>query len=191
MEQKKEVSPDTGLRTDLKLCITREHAHSILPAIPTSRVVLCTLHAFARCVEKLVSLEVDNILSDANKAGQRGQNASSYIDDKINTLQNNMNKRGVRGGNFRINFDSKGVPQRVSLNKTHAFVIVSRPPINGSESEYPHVMTKILDNHKRQVNTLPGVVTQKLKLQDTYTEFELVSCIWDHFRIMMEILQKD
>ena len=116
-EQKGDVSPDTGLRTDVTLPIDREHPEAILGCIPTSRTVFCLLHAVARCVEKLLNLEIDNIISDANKTQTQGMDATSYIADKIHNLESNIGKRGVRAGIFRIHFDASYRQEPVSLTK--------------------------------------------------------------------------
>ena len=56
----------SGLRTDMDFKIDRQHSDRLFTTIPTEKTVLCTLHAVTRCVEKLLNLEIQNILSEGN-----------------------------------------------------------------------------------------------------------------------------
>ena len=92
LEQKKEVAK-SGLRTDLVPPVDRNHGESIIPSIPTVNVLFCVLHGLARCVEKLLNLEIDNIISEKNKLIEASSSLSGS--DLIHNLEANINKRGV------------------------------------------------------------------------------------------------
>ena len=90
-------------------------------------------------MEKFLNLEINNILSESNKAEQRGTDVTSCKEEKIHNLQSNANRRGVKAGNFRVNFNLKGVPKKDVL------LMISDAP-EGHDEEYPHVLHKVLDN---------------------------------------------
>lgn len=129
-------------------------------------------------------------MSDANKAVEMGIDFATYKQQKITDLENNINRRDVRAGSFRVLFNAKGVPEPVSLNKTHAFVILSSPP-TGLEEEYPHVLANVLVSQKVTITPIRPDIIKKLGLEEQYTELNLVETIWNHFRDMMAILQRE
>ncbi|KAJ8019052.1 hypothetical protein HOLleu_42605 [Holothuria leucospilota] len=189
-DEKGTTSEVTGLRTDLKLEVNRQHQESLFPCIPTKNVVLCIMHGVARSVEKLLSLEVEDIMSEANKVNEFGAiDRSTYIDNKISALVSNINKRGVKQGNFSITFDKMGKPCPIKLNKDHAVTILSPPPI-GLEDMYPHALKNVCPTRILRIS-LPASVIGKLNLQAQLTVFELVSGIWNHFFAMYNIMRKD
>ena len=174
----------SGLRTELKLEISRAHPSSLLPAIPISRTVLCTLHAVTRCVEKFLNLEILNILSEGNKETQRGRDGEGFKETALQNLEANISHRGVRQGNFRILFDSKGNPEPVSLNKDHAVAIIT------DLSGFQHVLTNVVNERPVRLS-IPLTVRERLGFKEIYTELDLVKAIWSHFHQMYLILQKD
>ena len=181
----KAVTAETGLRTDLAKKIDRVHDERLFTTIPTERYVLCALHAVARCVEKLLNLEIENILSEANKITQRGGDGDGFREDAIHNLENNICQRGVRHANFRVLFDKSGKPPPVSLSIDHALGIVM-PPLPG----YVHVLHNVVGNKKVQIQ-IPTALRQKLYIEETYSEFQLAVEIWTQFYQLSEILLKD
>jgi len=120
---------DSKLRTDLVLEMDRVHPYTLLDKIPLDRTVLCLLHGATLIVEKLLDIELGNIYSEAKK--YEAKNVSgSLLGGYVANLESNINKRGVRQGNFQIITDEMGKPQPVSLNKDHAYTIIS-PPLAG------------------------------------------------------------
>jgi hypothetical protein len=186
-EERQNTHAVTGLRTDLDLSIDRQHPRSLFPSIPIHYVVMCLLHGLARCVEKLLNLEIEIILSEASNIDQKGGDGAAYQETRLNNLENNISRRGVRQYDFKIHFDSKGSPVPVSLNKDYAFVIIAPA---SEDHPLPHVLSSVV-GHRTVQNTLPSGVQDKLGLDSTYTEFTLACVIWDHFYKMMEILRKD
>ena len=174
----------SGLRTELALKIDRSHQTTLLPAIPIQRTVLCCLHAITRCVEKFLNLEILNILSEGNKETQRGGDEEGYKEIAIQNLEANISHRGIRQGNFRILFDSKGNPEPVSLNKDHAVAIITELP------GFEHVLHNVVSTRTVRLS-VASAVRNNLELQEVWTEFELVKAIWSHFHQMVLILQKD
>ena len=55
-ESKNETAA-SGLRADMNIKITGKHEDSLFPSASTTREILCTLHAIARCVQKLLNSE--------------------------------------------------------------------------------------------------------------------------------------
>lgn len=72
-----------NFRTDASTDMNRIHSDRILQSIPLPQTVLCLLHAVARSLEKLLTLEVELILKRSNKETQAGRDASSYVKEKI------------------------------------------------------------------------------------------------------------
>lgn len=78
----KTATATTGLRTDLPVIIDREYPENILPAIPLKNIVPCLLHALARCVEKLLTLVISDILSNSNIQAALGYDSGLYKEEK-------------------------------------------------------------------------------------------------------------
>lgn len=57
---------------------------------------MCIMHGFARSMEKLLTLEVEDILNEGTKAQEAGLEKSAYIDNKVSTLEAHINTRGVK-----------------------------------------------------------------------------------------------
>ena len=186
-EQKKEVAGESGLRTDLNLPIDRQHPESLLPSLPLTHIVPCILHGLTRCVEKLISLEVENMWSLSNKIAQVSGQVN--FEDLVKNLEANINVRGVRQGNFRIPFDRNGKPEKLSLNKDHALTIISPPP-PGHENQYCHVLSNVVPHTKVQ-NNIDSKVQKSLQLDGDLTEFGCVLMIWESLYILFKILQKE
>ena len=123
-ESKVEKAAD-GLRTSLCRPIDSPHPESLFSGVPTERIVLCLLQSIRRCIEKLLTLEVCNILSEPHKINERcpGQR-DFYRQAAFGNLEANMSRRGLRNGNFRIRFDKAGAPEPVPLNKESALAIL-------------------------------------------------------------------
>ena len=163
----------TGLRADLQLKIDRVHKDRLFATITTNRTVFCVLHAVARCVEKLLNLEIQNVLSEGNKEAQRGGDGEGLKNDALYNLEANVNS--IRQGNFKTLFDKNGTPEPVSLNKDHALAIISP-----ASQDFPHVLSKVMCNRKLVVQ-LSEKVRSTLDFASSYTEFEMAVQIWEHF----------
>lgn len=190
IEEKGFTDPVSKKRTDLIAKVDREIPTSILRSILLQNTVFCLLHGLARCVEKLLTLVVQDILLYSNIVNQRGEDGASYRDTKIRNLEININKRGVRQGRFTVPFDAGGKLQQIKLNKDHAWVILSPPPL-GKDDEFPHVLTDVLPSDVNQDVNIPLNICKDLHLKDHYSEYEIVTEIWDHFYKMVAKLKKD
>ena len=177
---------DDGFRTDLNKTIDRRHPDNIFSVCSTQNVVLCILHAVTRCTEKLLSLEIENILSEANKLNEcvAGE-GDVYRSTAIGNLETNLNKRYVRQGKFRVLFNKNGSAEQISLNKDHALAV-----LKPHSATYPHPLYKVLPNKIINVD-LPENVLLRLGLSESYTEFEFVKLIWQNFNDMVQILRLD
>lgn len=184
-DDKGKTSEKSGLRTDLAIQINRHHPDNLLPSIPLTNAVMCIIHGLARSVEKLLSLVVAEIEWEATKAHEVGIDESTFLDHKVSILESNINKRGVKQGNFSVIFDTNGRPSPIKLTKDHAFTILAPPP-DGFQQEFSHVLSNVCSDRAVR-NTLPDAVTRKLKLATEFTVFQLVSEIWKHFYIMHDI----
>ncbi|KAJ8042552.1 hypothetical protein HOLleu_13637 [Holothuria leucospilota] len=189
VEDKNTTCKETGLRTSLPLQIDRCHPENLLPSIPLENVAMCIMHGLARVVEKLLTLEVQDVLSEANTSHEAGVDRGAYIDCKISTLESNVNKSGVKQGNFCVTFDKSGKLCPIKLNKDHALIILSPPP-NGMSDIYPHILTNVCSQRIIK-NTLSRSVQEHLQLCNDFSVFQLVQQIWKHFFEMYDILRKD
>ncbi|KAJ8050589.1 hypothetical protein HOLleu_03851 [Holothuria leucospilota] len=184
-----ENTDEHGLRTGLLKQIDRDTRSSILKAIPLQRTVFCLLHGLARVTEKLLNLEIQRVFATANIACQQmGIDSGTYIKETIQNLEQNINSRGVRQGNFHVVMKGN-VPEDIKLNKTHAEAILSDVPV-GMEAQFPHVLTGVVPTTFVR-NTLPANVNETLGFPETFTEFELVVKIWKHFYTMHKIISHD
>ena len=176
-----------GLRTSLEKTIDRLHPESMFgDAIPTHRVVLCLLHAISRSVEKLLSLEVANILSEANKLNERSSGqGDTYRQTAIGNLEANISKRGVRNGNFKLEFLKSGAPEPISLNKDSAMLI-----LHPDDENFPHPLKGVLPAYSVSAS-VPNGVRKKLDIPPKYTEFQFAKLLWESFWKMITILGKD
>jgi hypothetical protein len=138
-----------------------------------------------------MNAEIAAIVSDSKTSEQckTGEQRQAYISNRISSLETNINKRGIKQGNFRVHFSSKGEPEPVSLNKDHAISIISPTPEKVSD-EYQHVLTNVVDPNPF-MKTLPMNVATMLQLPERFTKLELAKLIWHHFYKMVDILSKD
>ena len=140
-------------------------------------------------MEKLLFLEVDRICSsESNKTAE----ASYSLDGehRIRILEGNINKRGVRSGQFLFHFDEKSRwPAPVSLNKDTAFFIISPPPQNQKE-QMPFVMTKMLGNNMINIR-VPLNVQKFLKLPVQIPELEFGRLMWESIYVMLDTLMSE
>lgn len=187
--ESKQSTSRNGLRTELNASINRQCPTSIFKSVPLENYVFCLLHGLARSVEKLLNLVVADVLSEANIAQQRGEDRTNYIDERLTALENNINRRGVRQGNFRIHFDKHGKPEPVKLNKDCALTIIAPTP-QGKEKDFPHVLTNVSTNRTLGRQLLEAV-QRKLSLKGMYTEAVVEKDIWFHFYKMFTILKND
>ena len=143
-------------------------------------------HGITRIVEKLVRLEIEKLLSQGNKHEQvTGVNSSK---DLVSNLENNINKRKIRQGNFQIRFDRTGKREPITLNKDHAVCLLSPPP-SGQEDEYPHVLSNV-------VSSTPLPDSSQDALTDYFditpiSTFDVVKKIWDCVYEMFTILRME
>ena len=176
----------SGERTDLEVVVDRVHPDSLASSLPIAHVVFDILHGITRIVEKLVRLEIEKLLSQGNKHEQgTGVNSSK---DLVSNLENNINKRGVRQGNFQIRFDRTGKLEPITLNKDHAVCLLSPPP-SGQEDEYPHVLSNVVSS-----TPLPDSSQDALKDYFDITpisEFDVVKKIWVCVYEMFTILRME
>jgi hypothetical protein len=189
VNSKKEVDKKSGFRTDLNIAMDRTYQGALVSPESLLGIVPCLMHGLSRVGEKLLNLEIKHIMSEGHKAEQRGEKREVYVDSKISVLEDNINVRGVRHGNFSIIVE-KGVPQPVGLNNDHARAILSQVP-GDSEQEYPHVLSGVVGTQKIKLNAIPTTVREKLDLPCDFTEFDLVSRIWYHFYSMHLIAVED
>jgi hypothetical protein len=172
-EQKQETHSN-GLRTDMTVPLDRLHPESLLPSIPLKNVIFDIMHGLTRIVEKLLNLEIEKILSEGNKGQQSGGPSTKVL---LGNLVSNINKRGIRQGNFQIFFDKTGKPEPISLNKDHALGIIGRAPV-GKEDDYPHVLANVVPKRSIQL-PFPSEVRSYIGLEQTMDEFEIVAKIFN------------
>ena len=176
-----------GLRTSLCRPIDRPHPESLFSVEPTERIGLCLLHAITRCIEKLLILEVCNILSESHKINERcpGQ-GDSYRQAAFSNLEAIISRRGVRNGNFRILCNKAGAPKPVSLNRESALAI-----LHPETEEFPHVLRNVIPGANVVKVILPKGVMTILNLRESYSEVDFVITLWASFFTMIQILEKD
>ena len=185
--QKKEVA-ESGLRTDLKPLFNRTHSDNIFPEIPLQNFAFCVLHGGARCVEKLLNLEIDSIFSEGRKMTVN----KSALDraELLQNLETNINLRSVKSGNFGIHTNSQsGRPEPVSLNKDSALAIISPAP-QGQEGRYPHVLHNVIPVRSGKL-PLSSNMLEYLQLPESLEDLELVCKIWESFHFMFTLLKSE
>ena len=174
-DQKSAVA-ESGLRTDLEFCVDRKHPESLVPSIPLGNIVFDAMHGLTRIFEKLLSLEIEKILSEGNKI-QQSQGMKDSSKQLLDNLVSNINKRGVRQGNFKIRFDKSGKLEQITLNKDHAFAILSPAPA-GRENDFPHVLENVVSNRPLLYN-FPDNIKDYIGAQDIATENDAVNKMWE------------
>ena len=168
-----DVGVNTGVRSELKRQIEREHPESLLPAIPTSHFIPCANHMFVRITEHLLTLRVMSCLNEGVVNNDRSGTLSK--------LMSNINIRGVRGGNFQLKFDGPKL-EPVSLNVSHAETI-SEPP-EAFHTAFPHILDGVAQ-HEQFPQTLSSGLQSALDWPiDTITYYNLEKKIWEtHWRM--------
>lgn len=189
-EQKREVAV-SGLRTDIEVLVDRKHPESLIPSVPLDHIVFDTLHGLTRIVEKLISLEVEKIMSEENKNQQKPASLPSSK-QLIANLVSNINKRGIRQGNFQIHFDKAGKLEPITLNKDHALGIISPPP-TGRETDFPPVIEKVVSSRPIPPSILSEIAPyiKNTKADITVIEYDVVSNIWNSLYEMYVVLKTE
>ena len=147
------------------------------------------VHGATRIVEKLLDLELGNIYSERRKY-EAGNWQRSRLKENVANLEANINKPGVRQGNFQILTDEMGKPQPVSLNKDHAYTIISPPPA-GKEKQYPHVLENVVAVREIRNNLHANVRKYICETEDILCEKSVVMKIWYSFYRMYKILRTE
>ena len=175
-----EVGENTGVRSEIKRQIEREHPESLLPAVPTSHFIPCANHMFVRITEHLLTLRVMSCLNEGvvgnDKAGP------------LNKLLSNINIRGVRGGHFQLKFDGPKL-EPISLNVSHAETI-SAPP-EAFSTEFPHILDGVALNEQFPQLLPTGLQTTLDWPTSTITYYELEKKIWEIHWKMHVLCRKD
>ena len=92
-----EVGKNSGVRSELKRQIEREHPESLLPAVPTNHFIPCANHMFVRITEHLLTLRVMSCLNEGVVSNDKSAT--------LTKLLSNINIHGVRGGHCQLKFD--------------------------------------------------------------------------------------
>ncbi|KAJ8019772.1 hypothetical protein HOLleu_41495 [Holothuria leucospilota] len=179
------TSTNAGFRTNLPVRIDRAHPENILSAVPLRNVVPCLLHALAISVEKLLTLVITDVIS--NMQANLGTDSALYREEKITNLENNINERGVKQGCFAVHFDTRGNVKPIKLNKDDALAIIATANQGPFSSDILHNVL----SRSSIPNSIPKHVNDFLKLPATFTEYDLVSHIWNSFYNMIIILKVD
>ena len=178
---------DSGLRTDLPAVINRSHPDAIIPSIKAEYIRWCILHGFARSIEKLLNLVIEDILSEKSKLTEK--NGSLTGEDLIQNLESNINARGIKQGNFKVIFDKSGKPEPVSLSKDSAMAIAAPVP-ESQAKKVPHVLKNVI-LERQVVCPLNSNMSKLLKIPTEWTEFQYVSHIWSCLFQMFKMLKKE
>ena len=185
-DQKGEVA-DSGLRTDLPLVINRSHPDAIIPSIEPRYIRWCILHGFARSIEKLLNLVIEDILSEKSKLKEKDGCLNG--EDLIQNLESNINARGIKQGSFKIHIDKSGKPEPVSLSKDSALAIAAPVPESKAKA-IPHILKKVIPERKITC-PLDSSVAKLLQIPTEWTEFQHVSYIWSSLYQMFKMLKKE
>ena len=176
----------SGKRTELEILVDREHPESLVPSVPTKHFIFDILHGITRIVEKLLRLEIEKLLSHGNKNEQgHGMNSTQQL---LANLVNNINKRGIRQGNFHVNFDKAGKLEPITLNKDHAVGIISPAP-SGQKDDYPHVLSNVVSSSPMPESAQSAV--KEYFVKQPISEFNVVNKIWDCIFEMYTILRTE
>ena len=124
---KSEVGP-SGFRSELKRGICREHPESLLPALPTEHIILCSNHMMSRVTEHLVTSTVLSVMDEEATKNI----TTTEREARLQHFVENINKRGVRSGQFKLKFEGNKL-EPITLNTTHAETISSPPELIGQE----------------------------------------------------------
>ena len=186
-KKSKEDTSSEGMRTTIGKTIDREHPERLFDVVSTDKVAMCILHAITRCTEKLLFLEVLNILSEANKVNERSSGQGDlFRHTAVGNLEANICKRGVRQGNFRILFNKNGSPEPISLNKDCALAV-----IHPETDRFQHSLRNVYRSNSTIKVNLSPMLRRTLHLEKRYTEEAFVILLWTSFWNMVRILRKD
>ena len=174
------VGENSGLRSELKRQIEREHPESLLPAVPTNHFIPCANHMFVRITEHLLSLRVMSCLNEGVVNNERS--------GTLTKLLSNINTRGVRGGNFQLKFDGPKL-EPISLNVSHAETI-SAPP-EAFSSTFPHILDSVAENEQFPKTLSSGLQTALGWPTNTITYYDLEKKIWETHWKMHVLCRKD
>lgn len=174
------VGENSGLRSELKRQIEREHPESLLPAVPTNHFIPCANHMFVRITEHLLSLRVMSCLNEGVVNNEKS--------GTLTKLLSNINTRGVRGGNFQLKFDGPKL-EPISLNVSHAETI-SAPP-EAFSSTFPHILDGVAENEQFPQTLSSGLQTALGWPTNTITYYDLEKKIWETHWKMHVLCRKD
>ena len=167
------VGDNSGLRSELKRQIEREHPQSLLPAVQTN-------HMFVRITEHLLSLRVMSCLNEGVVNNERS--------GTLTKLLSNINTRGVRGGNFQLKFDGPKL-EPISLNVSHAETIPAPP--EAFSSTFPHILDSVAENEQFPKTLSSGLQTALGWPTNTITYYDLEKKIWETYWKMHVLCRKD
>ena len=175
-----EVGKNSGVRSELKRQIEREHPESLLPAVPTNHFIPCANHMFVRITEHLLTLRVMSCLNEGVVSNDKSAT--------LTKLLSNINIRGVRGGHFQLKFDGPKL-EPVSLNVSHAETI-SAPP-EAFSTVFPHILDGVALNEQFP-QQLPSGLQAALGWQtNSITYYDLEKKIWETHWKMHVLCRKD
>ena len=169
---KSEVGATTGMRSEVGRKIDREHAQSLISAVPTDHFVPCANHMFARITEHLVKHRVLSCmeLEQLNKKDDPTKKEAT-----LEHFLANINARGVRNGNFSLYFENNKL-QPITLNVKCA-ELISAPPTAFS-SPYPRILDNVA-SHNSFSTPLPVALQKTLGLESRIiSEYDLEKEIW-------------
>ena len=179
-QSKTEVGPTTGLRSELNRAIEREHADSILPALPTENILPCGNHMMARITEHLLTLRI----TDCNSLPKQQKEAC------LSHLTENINRRGVRNGRFEIKYEPDNSLSPITLNVNHVETI-SAPPEWIPGGNFCHILDNVASSAVFP-RVLPEALQQALNLNsDRISEINLEKLIWEVHWKMYDLCRKD
>ena len=175
-----EVGENSGVRSEMKRKIEREHPESLLPAVPTNHFIPCANHMFVRITEHLLTLRVMLCLNEGIVSNDKSAT--------LTKLLSNINIRGVRGGHFQLKFDGRKL-EPVSLNVSHAETI-SAPP-EAFSTVFPHILDGVALNEQFP-QQLPSGLQAALGWQaNSITYYDLEKKIWETHWKMHVLCRKD
>ena len=167
------VGATTGLRSELKRVIEREHPESLIPAVPTCNFIPCANHMFTRITEHLVKRRVLACM-ELEALAKKGTGAMEK-ESALKHFLANINARCVRDGNFSVAFENKKL-QPITLNVKCA-ELISAPP-SAFSSTYSNILENVA-SHSTFPTPLPVALQKALgRSSPVISEFELESEIW-------------
>ena len=175
-----EVGENTGVRSEIKRQIEREHPESLLPAVPTNHFIPCANHMFVRITEHLLTLRVMSCLNEGVVSNDKS--------GTLTKLLSNINVCGVRGGHFQLKFDGPKL-EPISLNVSHAETI-SAPP-EAFSTVFPHIMDGVALKEQFPQPLHLGLQTALGWPTNSITYYDLEKEIWETHWRMHVLCRKD